>query len=158
MAAYALEIGSALGQEWRSSAEIEFGFLLHDIGKIAIPDAILHKPEPLSGPERELMEQHPITGWEILRDIDFLGEAKLVVRHHHERWDGTGYPDRLRGEEIPLGARIIGVADAYDAMVSKRAYRRALTHDEARRRIERDSGRQFDPLVAAALLDVVCES
>ena len=75
--------------------QIEFGFLLHDVGKVAIPDAILFKPQPLSAEERSLMERHPLIGWEILREIDFLGVAKLVVRSHHERWDGTGYPDGL---------------------------------------------------------------
>src|SRR4051795_6008271 len=95
VAAYGLEIARALGSQMAYDPEIEFGFLLHDIGKVAVPDAILYKPEPLSEGERTLMERHTIVGYEILRDVDFLGDAREVVRSHHERWDGKGYPDRL---------------------------------------------------------------
>src|SRR5437764_11395692 len=115
VAAYGLEIARKFPAELILTPELEFGFLLHDVGKVAVPDAILYKPEPLTAEERALMERHPIVGWEILREIDFLGEAKLVVRHHHERWDGTGYPDGLAGEEIPLAARVFAVADVLDA-------------------------------------------
>jgi putative nucleotidyltransferase with HDIG domain len=102
VAAYGMEIARALGLELTEEPEIEFGFLLHDIGKVAIPDAILYKPEKLTEKERALMAQHPVIGSEIVRGIDFLGEAAKIVHSHHERWDGIGYPDGLSGEEIPL--------------------------------------------------------
>ena len=107
-----------VGQQWAGSPEIEFGFLLHDIGKVAVPDSILHKPEPLTPQERELIQLHPVTGWEIVRQVDFLGAASDVVRHHHERWDGDGYPDGLKGEDIPLTARVFAVADTLDALTT----------------------------------------
>jgi putative nucleotidyltransferase with HDIG domain len=150
VAAYALEIGATIGQQWAGSPEIEFGFLLHDIGKVAIPDSILHKPEPLTAPERELIQQHPVTGWEIVRQVDFLGAASDVVRHHHERWDGAGYPDGLKGEKIPLTARVFAVADTLDALTTTRPYRPASPIGEARERIREARGSQFDPAVADA--------
>jgi len=150
VAAYGLEIARAAGSELAGHPEIEFGFLLHDIGKVAIPDAILYKPEPLSVEERRLMERHPVIGCEILRDIYFLGEAKAVVRSHHERWDGTGYPDSLRGTEIPLAARVFAVADTLDALTTDRPYRRASPPAEARTIIVQDSGSHFDPDIVTA--------
>jgi len=153
VAAYALKIGEAVGQRWADSSEIEFGFLLHDIGKVAVPDSILHKPEPLTPHERELIQQHPVTGWEIVRQVDFLGAASDVVRHHHERWDGAGYPDGLAGDEIPLAARIFAVADALDAMTSHRPYRESIGWRNARREIVAQAGEQFDPEVVAVFCD-----
>ena len=150
VAAYGMEIARVLDAPFVDDPEVEFGFLLHDVGKVAVPDAILWKPEPLTPGERALMEQHPIVGWEILREIDFLGEAKLVVRHHHERWDGTGYPDGLSGEEIPLAARVFAVADTLDALTTDRPYRPAAGWRDARDEIHRFSGLQFDPTVVAA--------
>ena len=151
VAAYALELGTAIGQKWAGQAEIEFGFLLHDIGKVAIPDAILHKPEPLSRQERQLIEQHPVIGWQIVTQVDFLGAASDVVRHHHERWDGAGYPDRLKGEDIPLTARVFAVADTLDALTTDRPYRPASPISEARALIAEERGSQFDPDVVDAL-------
>jgi ribonuclease P protein subunit RPR2 len=151
VAAYALEIGAAIGQSWTGSPEIEFGFLLHDIGKVAVPDSILHKPEPLTPHERELIQQHPVTGWEIVRQVDFLGAASDVVRHHHEHWDGAGYPDGLAGEDIPLTARVFAVADTLDALTTDRPYRPASHFPEARGLIEEARGTQFDPQVVDAL-------
>jgi ribonuclease P protein subunit RPR2 len=151
VAAYALEIGAAIGQRWAGSPEIEFGFLLHDIGKVAIPDSILHKPEPLTPHERELIQQHPVTGWEIVRQVDFLGAASDVVRHHHEHWDGKGYPDGLKGDDIPLTARVFAVADTLDALTTDRPYRPASPFPEARVLIEEARGTQFDPQVVDAL-------
>lgn len=150
VAAYALELGEALGEHWRGEPEVEFGFLLHDIGKVAIPDAILHKPEPLTPHERELIRQHPVIGWEIVRQVDFLGAASVVVRHHHERWDGDGYPDRLKGADIPLSARVFAVADTLDALTTDRPYRPASPLSEARALITDANGTQFDPDVVAA--------
>ena len=151
VAAYALAIGKELGQAWEGKPEIEFGFLLHDIGKVAIPDSILHKPEPLTPQERSLIEQHPVTGWEIVKQVDFLGAASDVVRHHHERWDGDGYPDGLKGEDIPFTARVFAVADTLDALTTDRPYRPASRFAEARALIEEAKGTQFDPQVVEAL-------
>jgi HD-GYP domain-containing protein (c-di-GMP phosphodiesterase class II) len=148
VAAYGLRIGHAAGVA--VDAQVEFGFLLHDVGKVAVPDAILFKPGPLTGEEYALMSAHPTIGWEILRHVDFLDDAKTGVRHHHERWDGTGYPDGLAGEAIPLHARVFALADALDALTTDRPYRRAVGWAEARREIEREAGAQFDPAVVAA--------
>ena len=151
VAAYALELGRAIGEKWSGNPEIEFGFLLHDIGKVAIPDAILHKPEPLSRQERELIQQHPVIGWQIVKQVDFLGAASDVVRHHHERWDGDGYPDGLKGEDIPLTARVFAVADTLDALTTDRPYRPASPLSDARTEITAARGTQFDPAVVDAL-------
>jgi len=152
VAAYGLRIAHAAGAD--VDPQIEFGFLLHDIGKVAVPDAILFKPAPLNEHERALIRKHPEIGTEILRHIDFLDDAKAVVRHHHERWDGSGYPDRLAGEAIPMAARVFAVADTLDALTSERPYRRAVPFAEARRVIREQSGSQFDPAVVAAYVTV----
>ena len=150
VAAYGMEIAGALGLTLTDHPEIEFGFLLHDIGKVAISDRILFKPTALSEPERKQMEEHPIKGSEIIRGIGFLGEAAEVVRSHHERWDGTGYPDRLAGEQIPLAARVFALADVLDALTSDRPYRPASSLATARDMINAESGTQFDPRVVEA--------
>jgi ribonuclease P protein subunit RPR2 len=150
VAAYGLRLADAYGMRLGDHPEMEFGFLLHDAGKVAVPDAILFKPGPLTTTERLIMQQHPVTGWEIVRDIDFLGAARDVIRHHHERWDGDGYPDGLAGEAIPLAARIFAVADTLDALTTNRPYRQASTIAEARAIIVHDSGTHFDPAVIAA--------
>ena len=134
--------------------EVEFGFLLHDVGKVAIPDAILYKPDTLTEEERALMAQHPVIGAEIVREIAFLADAVAIVRSHHERWDGTGYPDRLRGEEIPLAARVFTVADVLDALTTDRPYRPASPMAEAREMIRAERGRQFDPRVVDAFMSI----
>jgi ribonuclease P protein subunit RPR2 len=154
VAAYGMEIARVLDAPFADDPEVEFGFLLHDVGKVAVPDAILWKPEPLTPDERALMQQHPIVGWEILREIDFLGEAKLVVRHHHERWDGDGYPDGLHGELIPLAARVFAVADVLDALTTIRPYRPPSPVSEAREMIRGSAGSHFDPEVVAAFLEI----
>jgi ribonuclease P protein subunit RPR2 len=150
VAAYGLAIAAAAGIDPIDAPEMEFGFLLHDVGKVAIPDAILFKPSSLSDEEEAVMRKHPVVGWEILREIDFLGEAKLVVRHHHERWDGDGYPDGLQGDDIPVLARVFAVADTLDALTTDRPYRPATDFDTARAEIARESGTQFDPVVVEA--------
>ena len=154
VAAYGLAIARARQMSIAEDPEIEFGFLLHDVGKVAVPDAILFKPEPLDAAERMVMERHPVIGWEILRDVDFLGEAKLVVRHHHERWDGAGYPDGLAMEKIPLAARVFSVADTFDALTTDRPYRPAMSLTSARTLISELSGTQFDPAAVDAFCDV----
>ena len=126
--------------------------LLHDIGKVAIPDEILHKPGPLTDDEWKLMKEHPVIGERILRVLPGLGTVARIVRHEHERWDGDGYPDGLAGEEIPLGSRIIIAADTYHAITSERPYRAARSHSEAVEELTRCAGTQFDPNVTAALI------
>jgi HD-GYP domain-containing protein (c-di-GMP phosphodiesterase class II) len=145
---------AAYGLPLARDPQIEFGFLLHDVGKVAVPDAILFKPAPLTDEERVLMQQHPVIGWEILRGVDFLGDAKLVVRHHHERWDGSGYPDGLAGEDIPMAARVFAVADALDALTTDRPYRPAGTFAQAREVIVAGAGSQFCPSSVQALQTV----
>jgi putative nucleotidyltransferase with HDIG domain len=150
VAAYGIEIARALGLPRPDAPEIEFGFLLHDIGKLAIPDAILRKPSGLTESERAEMARHPEIGADILSGIEFLKDAAEVVRCHHERWDGTGYPHGLAGERIPVAARVFAVADVLDALITDRPYRRASPLTEAREMINRDSGTHFDPRVVAA--------
>ena len=133
----------------------QYGFLLHDVGKIGIPDGILQKPGPLSPPERRRMQTHTVLGEAMLSGVAFLqGEGLRIVRSHHERWDGRGYPDGLAKTDIALGARIFAVADSLDAMTSHRPYRRALTWESARTEILGQSGRQFDPEIVEAFQDV----
>lgn len=148
--AYGIEIARALGIRSAELAELEFGFLLHDIGKLAIADAILFKPGPLTDEERALMAQHPLAGAEIVGGIEFLAQSAAVIRSHHERWDGLGYPDGLAGEEIPLAARVFSVADVLDALTSDRPYRPASSFAVTRETISAQAGRQFDPHVVAA--------
>jgi ribonuclease P protein subunit RPR2 len=148
VASYGLRIAHAAGVP--VDPQVEFGFLLHDVGKVAVPDAILFKPGPLTDEERRLMVMHPVIGTEILRHVDFLGEAKDVVRHHHERWDGRGYPDRLTGEDIPVQARVFAVADTLDALTTDRPYRPGTTWSAAREVIRSEAGSQFDPAIVAA--------
>ena len=154
VAAFGMELAGAAGLEVADSPQIEFGFLLHDVGKVGVPDAILFKSSALTEEEYALVRRHPVIGSEILRDVDFLGEGKLVVRHHHERWDGTGYPDSLRGEAIPLAARVFAVADALDALTTDRPYRPARTFALARKEVRAGAGTQFDPAVVAAYEEI----
>jgi putative nucleotidyltransferase with HDIG domain len=150
VAAYGLALAAVYGLQLGNEPQIEFGFLLHDVGKVAVPDAILFKPGPLTEAERIVMQEHPVTGSEIVRDIEFLGAAREVIRSHHERWDGSGYPDGLTGGAIPLYARIFAVADVLDAVTTRRPYREPSSIAEARAIIEAASGTQFDPEVVAA--------
>jgi putative nucleotidyltransferase with HDIG domain len=145
--AYGLEIARALGVPDSELAEFEFGFLLHDIGKVAIADAILYKPDALNDKERALMAQHPVIGAQIIGGIEFLERAAAVIRCHHERWDGQGYPDGLAGEQIPLAARVFAVADVLDALTTERPYRPASSLAIAREMIGAESGGHFDPRV-----------
>ena len=117
--------------------DLRYGAVFHDIGKIAIPEAILNKQGPLNDAEREIMERHTIVGEQILAPVEFLADVRPIVRHEHERWDGGGYPDGLRGEQIPLGARIVLVCDAFHAMTSDRPYRAAMSDDRRPRRAAR---------------------
>jgi putative nucleotidyltransferase with HDIG domain len=154
VAAYGLELTTRIDPDLAAEPETEFGFLLHDIGKVAIPDGILHKTEGLTPEEEALMHRHAVIGYEILRGIPFLARACDIVRHHHERWDGTGYPDGLAGEAIPLPARIFSVADTLDAITTRRPYREAASLAEARDTIAAGAGTQFDPRVVEVLNDI----
>ena len=136
---------------------VKLGAILHDVGKIGIPDAILRKPEKLTDEEWVVMRAHPTIGEHMLHGVDFMTPALPIIRHHHERWDGKGYPDGLEGDQIPIGARIVAVCDSFDAITSDRPYRKARTSDEACDEILRCAGSQFDPMCAALLVDMVKE-
>ena len=138
-------LATAAGLQPKVVKGVVFGALLHDIGKIGVSDTILRKPERLTGDEWIEMRRHPIIGEQICRPLASSREFAPIVRHHHERWDGLGYPDRLKGDEIPIGARIVGLADAFDAMTHDRPYRAARSPDEAIDLIAGEAGRQFDP-------------
>jgi len=145
-------VGEALALDPDAVAKLRTAALLHDIGKVGVPDEILHKPGPLDEREWDIMRQHPIIGERILRAIPGLGSIAKVVRHEHERWDGKGYPDGLSGEDIPIGARIILACDAYHAMTTDRPYRAAMSHTDAVAELTRNAGSQFDPNVAETLV------
>ena len=133
------------------------GALLHDIGKIGVPDNVLRKPAALSDAEWAVMKRHPEHGARIISQIPFLQDVSRIVRHHHERWDGKGYPDGIAGESIPLGARIFAVADSFDAMTSDRPYRRAMSVKDARVEVARCRGTQFDPEIVDAFVGIPVE-
>lgn len=142
-----MEIGRAIGLENNELENLHWGSLLHDVGKIGIPDAVLCKPGRLTADEYAFIMVHPERSYEILRHIEYLREALPGARHHQEKFDGTGYPHRLKGERIPLHGRIIAVADTYDSITSSRAYRPGRSHEAAMREIERVSGTQLDPAI-----------
>ena len=148
----AVAVAAELELELNEVQSVELGAVLHDIGKVRVPEAILNKPGPLSDDEWEVMRTHPEIGEQILRPIQSLQAILPIVRHHHERWDGTGYPDGLAGHAIPLGARIVAVCDAYRAMTEDRPYRAALPEGEARDELALGAGNQFDPECAEALI------
>ncbi len=158
VAAFGLELARRIDPELAANPQVEFGFLLHDIGKVAVPDGILHKPGRLLREERALMRRHPEVGYEIIQGIGFLADAGQIVRHHHERWDGGGYPDGLAGADIPLAARIFAVVDTLDAMTTDRPYRPAVSLAQARAEIATKAGSQFDPAVVAELAQIPDET
>jgi putative two-component system response regulator len=147
---YSLRLGREYGLNSEEMKALEFGSLLHDIGKIGVPDSILRKPAKLTEEEWVRMREHPLHGQQILRGIEFLQGAARVVAQHHEKWDGTGYPLGLRGEEIDINARIFSVADAFDAITSDRVYRRGKSYEAAAQELDDWAGRQFDPKVVEA--------
>jgi HD-GYP domain-containing protein (c-di-GMP phosphodiesterase class II) len=148
-------ISREVGLPERQIEQIELAGLLHDIGKIGVEDRILMKPQRLEHDEQELMRRHPIYGASILEPSAALRPLVPIVLHHHENFDGTGYPEGLKGEDIPLGSRIIIVADAYEAMTSDRIYRKSIGHDRAMEQLNKYKGTQFDPKVVRALEQVV---
>ncbi len=151
---YSLATARQYGMPEDGLTDLAHGVLLHDIGKIGIPDAILLKPGPLTPEEWKVMRTHPEIGKRLIERIPFLRRAIPVVYHHHERWDGTGYPVGLAGEAIPLGARVFAVVDAFDAMTFDRPYSRAISFDAAKTEIRRCAGSHFDPAVVQAFLEV----
>jgi HD-GYP domain-containing protein (c-di-GMP phosphodiesterase class II) len=154
VAALARRIALGAGVPPAAADVIAQAGLLHDLGKIGIPEGVLRKPGPLSDEEWGLMRRHPIVGAQIVAPLEFFAEGAVIVRHHHERHDGSGYPDGLRGELIPLGARIVAVADVYDALTSDRAYRPRLARPEAVRRLDAAAGQTLDARLTALCVDL----
>lgn len=152
LAEWALHVASELGLETDALADMEVAALLHDIGKIGIPDAILNKPAKLTDEEYAVMKKHPEYGWAVLRRVPGMERASLMILHHHESFDGRGYPAGLKGDEIPMGSRIVSVIDAFDAMVSSRPYREGMPVEEAVKRLINGRGTQFDPDVVDSFL------
>jgi putative two-component system response regulator len=154
LAEWAVRIAQELGLDEGTLEDVEVAALLHDAGKVSVPDAILRKPGPLDPEEWRLMRMHPEFSWAVLRLVPGLERASLFALHHHEKYDGSGYPAGLRGEEIPIGARIVSVIDAFDAMVATRPYKEGLPCEEALRRLVQDSGKHFDPAVVRHFIPI----
>ncbi len=154
LAEWAVRVARKLGIAESEFYQLEVAALLHDIGKIGVPDAVLKKEGKLTEEERALMNKHPEYSWSILRLFPGLDKASLYALHHHESFDGRGYPGGLKGDEIPIGSRIVAVIDAYDAMISNRCYRKGLAHEEAVRRLIAGVGTQFDPTVVQAFVEI----
>ena len=152
LAEWGMRVGQELGLEESELQSLEVAALLHDIGKVGIPDAILKKPGRLDADEYALMKKHPEYGWAVLRMLPGFERAALDILHHHENFDGKGYPAGLKESEIPVVSRIVSVIDAFDAMVSSRPYRVGLPHEEAIRRLIESSGTQFDPVVVQCFI------
>lgn len=153
---FALALTQRVAPELTADPTLGYGYLLHDVGKILIPDSILNKPGPLDDEEWEIMASHPLRGFELVKPLRLLGDASMVIRSHHERWDGRGYPDGLKGENIYLPARIFTISDTFDAMTTDRPYRKAMSIDDALHEIERHAGTQFDPELAREFI-ALCE-
>jgi ribonuclease P protein subunit RPR2 len=153
--AYGLALARRIDESLLASPSLGYGFFLHDLGKVGVPEQILCKEGPLSCEEWAVMRRHPVIGAEIVQPISFLQDAVGLIRHHHERYDGTGYPDRLRGDDIPLPARIFAVADSFDAMTSDRPYRGAIGLEPALDELRAGAGTQFDPEVVGVFVGMV---
>ena len=154
LAEWAVRIGQEMGIDDGCLEDIETAALLHDTGKVGVPDAILRKTGPLEDKEWAVMKMHPEYSWAVLRLVPGLERASLFALHHHEKFNGSGYPAGLRGEEIPIGARIVSVIDAFDAMVAERPYKKGLPCEEALRRLIVDSGTHFDPAVVQRFIRI----
>lgn len=152
---YSEQLAIAIGLEEDTVRAIRYGGVLHDIGKIGVSEAILTKPDVLTPDELLQMQQHPAIGERIVTQMRFAQEVAPIVRHHHERWDGKGYPDRLAGTDIPIGARIVAITDSYDAMTTDRPYRAALGQDEAIRRLRQGSGTQWDAELIDRFIEII---
>ncbi len=145
--AYALELANKLGWTLEAIAILEYGAILHDIGKVSVPEHVLNKPEPLTEEEMEIIKKHTTAGVKVLEGINHLVQAKPYILSHHEKWDGTGYPEGLSGEDIPLEGRLLAVADVFDALTSDRPYRKGMPIEQALEILSRDAGTHFDPLL-----------
>jgi putative nucleotidyltransferase with HDIG domain len=154
VAAYAVDIARRFGFSERQLTAVRLGAHLHDLGKVCVPGEILNKPGPLTAEEVEIMQTHPVRGVELLEGIQFPWDIKPIIRWHHERYDGSGYPDGLCGEEIPISAQVIGIADAFDALTTTRSYRPAISVDEAVHEI-RGNHRQWHPEVYRAFISSI---
>jgi HD-GYP domain-containing protein (c-di-GMP phosphodiesterase class II) len=154
LAEWAVRVGRELGLDDGRLEDVEVAALLHDAGKVGVPDAILKKPGPLAPAEWRVMRMHPEFSWAVLRLVPGLEQASLFALHHHEKYDGSGYPAGLRGREIPIGARIVSVIDAFDAMVASRPYKAGIRCEEALQRLIIDSGTHFDPAVVERFLPI----
>lgn len=154
LAEWGIRIGRELGLGDESLRDLEIAAILHDVGKIGVPDDILNKPGPLTAEERAAMQKHSEYGWRVLRGIPGCARASLFVLHHHEAYDGSGYPGGLRGDETPIEARLVAIIDAFDAMISSRPYRCGLGVPEAIERLERGAGSQFDPVLTPAFVRI----
>lgn len=142
---YALNLAKELHLKPEELRAIVQGGLVHDIGKIRVPEEVLNKPGKLLIDERALIERHPVLGYDMCKNLGFMKEELSIIRFHHEKWDGSGYPDRLKGNEIPFYARIVAVADVYDALTSERSYRKAWAHTKAMEYLKENKGTHFDP-------------
>jgi HD-GYP domain-containing protein (c-di-GMP phosphodiesterase class II) len=154
---FAMALTRRAAPEYASRAEVGYGYLLHDIGKVGVPEGLLNKPGRLDDDEWAIMRSHPVAGVTLVAPLKLLGDAVEIIRSHHERWDGAGYPAGLRGEQIYLPARIFALADTFDAMTTDRPYRRALPIHAALEEIEDHAGTQFDPELARAWVELVEE-
>ncbi|MBW2006214.1 MAG: HD-GYP domain-containing protein, partial [Deltaproteobacteria bacterium] len=151
---YSLRIAEKLNLPRKEIEMLKFCGPLHDIGKVGTDENILRRPSKLTEGEYKIIKEHPVTGENIIKHIKFLKEGLPVIRHHHERYDGKGYPDGLKGKNIPLLARILAVADAFDAMTSDRPYRKAFSYQEAITKLKEGSGTQFDPEIVKVAVDI----
>lgn len=154
LAEWGIRIGRELGLDDECLRHLEVAAILHDVGKIGVPEAILTKPGPLTSEERAAMQKHAEYGWRVLHVIPAFARASLFVLHHHEAYDGSGYPGGLRGDETPIEARIVAIIDAFDAMISSRPYRHGLPVPDAIDRLERAAGTQFDPVLTPAFVRI----
>jgi HD-GYP domain-containing protein (c-di-GMP phosphodiesterase class II) len=143
--AWSVAISKLAGLSAEETRDVEIAAGLHDLGKIGVPDTILKKPSRLTPEEQAVMRKHPEYGWSVTKDVPGCGRASLLILHHHEMWNGEGYPAGLKGEDSPLGARIVAVTDAFDAMTTDRCYRKGMAADAALATLERFAGTQFDP-------------
>lgn len=158
LASAAAALGSAVGADELTIEALRLGGFLHDLGKVAVPDRVLLKAGPLDLPERVIIESHPVVGANLVQGLKTLGVVRPIIRHHHERWDGSGYPDRLEGEAIPLGARVMALVDVYDALITARPYKPALSHDEAVSILREETRRGlWDPHMMTAFVETLRE-
>ena len=155
VALFSREMARRMGWSFEDQEELFYIAMMHDIGKIGIPDRVLNKPTKLTDEEWEIMKQHPTYSGDILQEFTTIPTMSVAVRYHHELYDGTGYPYKLKGEEIPLISRIITVADSFDTMDSKRVYREPLSMEEIVKQLKENSGKQFDPEIVPYMIKMI---